>query len=239
MLRVFSMLLLLLAAAPGTAQPCRQGLALALDVSGSVDSSEYTLQMHGLAAALDSPDVRAALLGTPGPPVHLAIFEWSGETYQKLLVPWTAINDAQSLDPVIQTLLATTRTEAPPGTALGSAMRFGAGLLAQRSACWQRTLDISGDGKHNLGPHPRDVRAMLAGSDLTVNALVIGADTPGFGDTRLSDVGELTAYFRAWVTLGSDSFVETALGFDDYQAAMTRKLIRELQGLILSAAPAR
>ena len=57
---------------------CRQALALGLDVSGSVDAGEYALQLGGLAAALESADVRAALLDIPELPVHLTVFEWSG-----------------------------------------------------------------------------------------------------------------------------------------------------------------
>jgi hypothetical protein len=36
------------------------------------------------------------------------------------------------------------------------------------------------------------------------------------------------------VITGSGAFVETALGFDDYEAAMTRKLLRELEVLAVS-----
>ncbi|MCX8955594.1 DUF1194 domain-containing protein, partial [Ruegeria sp. NA] len=36
---------------------CRQALALGLDVSGSVDSREYRLQLDGLASALTRPEV--------------------------------------------------------------------------------------------------------------------------------------------------------------------------------------
>lgn len=116
-------------------------------------------------------------------------------------------------------------------------MRYGAELLAAHSECWRRTLDLSGDGKHNVGPNPRDIRTSLQGSDITINGLVIGADNPSQGDTRHVEVGELSAYYRAWVILGPDAFVEVALGFEAYEEAMTRKLIRELDGLVLSWTP--
>ena len=65
-------------ATPGSTEaPCRQALALGLDVSGSVDGGEYRLQLDGLAAALREPAVIAAMLSVPSAPVHLAIFEWS------------------------------------------------------------------------------------------------------------------------------------------------------------------
>jgi len=74
----------------------------------------------------------------------------------------------------------------------------------------------------------------MAAKGITVNALVIGADNPSSGDTRQAEIGELSSYFRAEVIAGQDAFVETALGFDDYEAAMTRKLLRELEVLAVS-----
>lgn len=232
---------LLLAAALLSAQPaiaqCRQALALGLDVSGSVDSREYRLQIDGLAAALRHPEVAGALLAMPAAPVRLAVYEWSGTDYQNLLLDWTPIVDAARLEQVIARLSAHQRGQAPPGTALGTAMRTGSALLSRQPDCWKRTLDISGDGKRNVGPHPRDVRAALAATGLTINALVIGADAPSFGDIRQADIGELSSYFNAYVITGPDAFVETAIGFEDYEAAMVRKLKRELEGLALSEAP--
>ena len=86
----------------------------------------------------------------------------------------------------------------------------------------------------NLGPRPRDVRDSIAQSGITINALVIGADNPNIGDLRQAEIGELSSYFRAEVILGPDAFVYTAIGFSDYARAMTEKLLRELDGLVIS-----
>lgn len=231
----------LAATASGAAASCRQALALGLDVSGSVDGSEYRLQMDGLAAALEDREVRAALLARPSAPVNIAVYEWSGQDHQHLLLGWTAIGDADALNTVVARLRATKRHAATPNTALGTAMQTGLSLLAQRPDCWKRTLDVSGDGKHNSGPHPRDVRAAMEDPTLTINALVIGADDQGSGDIRQVEISELSSYFNAYVIAGPDAFVETALGFEDYREAMIRKLKRELESPALSllAPPAR
>ncbi|MEX0281583.1 MAG: DUF1194 domain-containing protein [Arenibacterium sp.] len=213
---------------------CRQALALGLDVSGSVDATEYRLQMQGLANALRHPEVRAALLGASAAPVEIAVYEWSAPDYQRILVAWTAITDDATLQSVAAQIAATPRQPAPPVTGLGQAMLFGQNLLRQRADCWKRTLDISGDGRNNSGPDPRDVKAVL--SDMTLNALVIGADAPHGGDLRQVEIAELSSYFRALVIFGPDAFVETAIGFEDYEEAMVRKLIRELETLIVSDA---
>lgn len=213
---------------------CRQALALGLDVSGSVDAREYRLQLDGLAKALDDAAVRAALLALPGHPVEIAVYEWSGPVDQALILPWTAVRDAATLDDLITRLRGTARRAATPGTALGTAMQYGADLLAQRSHCIKQTLDISGDGISNFGPRPREVRQALQARALTINALVIGADDPVSGDSRQAEIGSLSSYFRAEVILGPGAFVQTALGFEDYSRAMTEKLMRELDGMVFS-----
>lgn len=214
---------------------CRQALALGLDVSGSVDGQEYRLQIEGLARALTDPDIRAALLANPAAPVDLAVFEWSGATFQRVLSPWTTLRNAQDVARFAESLRATKRGASPPETAIGSALRFGAKMLGERDYCWKRTLDISGDGKHNSGPHPRAVRDELLARGVTVNALVIGVGTARIADRRHVELAELTAYFRAYVIAGPDAFIETALGFKDYETAMKRKLLRELQSVSVAS----
>ena len=212
---------------------CRQALALGLDVSGSVDSREYRLQMGGLAAALDTSKVRQALLMMPSAPVQLLVYEWSGPEDPAVILPWTAVRSEAELDAIISQLRATERRQATPGTALGLAMREGVAHLATRAECWKRTLDLSGDGKSNLGPRPVDIKPEIEPTGITINALVIGADTPAPGDLNQDEISGLSRYFQANVIVGADSFVETALGFNDYAAAMARKLERELETLIL------
>ena len=231
MRRALAALALLLC--PGfAAADCRQALALGLDVSGSVDAAEYRLQMGGLAAALLHPEVQEALLALPDAPVRLAVFEWSGPASQRLILPWSEVTDLAALTAISGRIAATGRGAGDLSTALGSALRFGGGLLAQQGACWKRTLDISGDGSSNTGPHPRDSHGALpAGS--TVNALVVAQ--PQRADQVSAGIGELSAYFRAYVIHGPDAFVETALGFEDFEAAMVRKLKRELQGQLFSS----
>ena len=209
---------------------CRQALALGLDISGSVDPTEYRLQMDGLATALGSEAVRQALWAVPGTWVDLAVFEWSGPEDLRLTVPFMSLTVPAELDAVIARLRNTTRPAGDPSTAIGSAMKQGAGLLRRRD-CWDRVLDLSGDGPANTGPRPRSVQDTLG--DVTVNALVIGGDATGSGDRRATGPADLSAYFRAEVIHGPGAFVETALGFDDYARAMERKLLRELQVVVI------
>jgi len=43
----------------------------------------------------------------------------------------------------------------------------------------------------------------------------------------------LSAYYTANVIRGPDAFVEVALGYEDYAAAMERKLLRELASIAI------
>lgn len=231
---------ILAAILPGCAAadaPCRQALALGLDVSASVDALEYRLQLDGLATALDGSGVRNLLLAMPSRPVELLIFEWSGLGDSHVLLDWTPVRSPADLAAVQEILRATTRRAATPGTALGEAMRTGRDHLERRAHCGTLTLDISGDGRANQGPPPAGERDGLAGRGITVNALVIGADAPALSDTRHADIAELSSYFRTQVITGDDAFVQTALGYGAYAEAMERKLEKELKGLVVSQRP--
>jgi hypothetical protein len=232
MQRPAALLALALAVLPAvTSASCRQALALGLDVSGSVDSREYRLQLDGLARALESPRVADRLLEMPDAPVALAVYEWSGPDFQSVILPWTEITDAGTLAGVATLLRNHPRAVAPPTTALGTAILTGYRLLEQRRDCWIRTLDISGDGKANTGPRPQTLPDPPAG--VTVNALVIGVYGAEIGDLRQAEIKELRSYFEANVIRGDGAFTESALGFDAYAAAMERKLLRELKPMLL------
>jgi hypothetical protein len=194
---------------------CRQALALALDVSGSVDAREYRLQIGGLIAALDTSAVRNALLSLPGQPVELLAFEWSGAEDQHVLVDWTAIHSREDIAAFQERLRQTQRRATSPGTAIGHALETGHRMLDQR-------------------PDPAHIRTRLAAAGITVNALVIGADSPTLSDLRQADIAELSSYFRANVIAGPDAFVQTAIGYEGYAEAMARKLERELQTMVVS-----
>ena len=211
---------------------CRQALALGLDVSGSVDLAEYRLQREGLAAALGAPQVRAALLDVPGTFVMIAVYEWSGPDNQVEILPWTAIRSATELDAARGRIREVERRREGSNTALGAAMAHGLALLMQVPDCWRHTLDISGDGKSNAGAEPASI---LVPTTVTINGLVIGADDARTGDARLLQVGELSAYYAREVLHGPGAFLEIALGFEDFEAAMTRKLLQELQVIAIGA----
>ncbi|MGB5559317.1 MAG: DUF1194 domain-containing protein [Paracoccaceae bacterium] len=214
---------------------CRQALVLGLDISGSVDEREYRLQMDGLAAALMNREVQAAFFAIPDLPVRLSVFEWAGLGSQRELVRWTDIRRAGDLADIAARLKSTRQSPREVQTAIGQAMLYGGQSLAGQTDCRRRTLDLSGDGESNIGPAPRDVHAHPALAGVTVNALVIGADAARYLNYTQSEIKQLTAYFETEVIRGADAFVEAAIGFEDFQKAMTRKLLKELETLAVSS----
>ncbi len=213
---------------PGPAFACRLALALALDVSGSVDNSEYEQQMRGLAAALADPEVEQALFADPGAPVSVAVFEWSASRYQRLVQNWLVLEDRADLQGLIARLNGWTREPSPEPTGLGAALRYGHALLERAPACWQQTLDVSGDGENNDWPAPQDLRRAGALGQITINGLLVSAPRRKSDRADTGAHSALLAYFEARVIQGPDAFVEVAFGYGDYARAMKKKLLREL-----------
>lgn len=204
---------------------CRLALLLALDVSSSVDAEEYALQRDGLAAALGSNDIRAAILSGSGH-VSMAIYEWSGRRQSAIVSDWVALRDDAAIDGMIQALQAAPRSHNRFPTAMGYALGFGATLLRHGPTCDRQVIDVSGDGQNNDGFPPHLAYKNFPFTNVTVNGLAVLGGAPDVLD-----------YFQREVRFGSGAFVETSQGYAGYQEAMTRKLFREINDMILTARP--
>lgn len=201
---------------PTQAEACRLALAFALDVSASVDETEYRLQLDGLAAGLRDPAVRAAILA-PGGGIALSAYEWSGARQQVTIAPWTLISTDRALDKFATRLSAHPRSHNEFPTAIGYALGYGAVLLRDAPPCQRRVIDISGDGLSNDGFGPDAAYRAFDFEGVTVNGLVIGGQ----------DL-ELISFYQFYIAHGPDAFVEVARDYTDYQRAMLRKLLREI-----------
>ena len=207
-------------ALPAQAVECRLALALAIDVSSSVDATEDTLQRSGVVAALTSDEVRAAFFSADLP-VALAVYEWSGRYNQELILDWVLIDSPAALVGAAGVVAASERSHNDFPTAMGYALGYGAQLLARAPACLRKTLDMAGDGQSNEGFGPASAYREFPFGDVTVNGLVVNAaDFEG-------EVG-LIAFYAGEVIRGPGAFLIVADGFDDYERAMRRKLEREL-----------
>lgn len=207
-------LLFLLFALPVQAQNCRLALVLALDVSSSVNESEYLLQTEGLARALEDEDVQNAILLGAGK-VALTVFEWSGRREQAEVLAWMMVETPQDLLIAANRIRRHGRAIAGSLTAIGNAADFAAGQLAGAPQCTRRVVDVSGDGVTNDGLPVQAAYLDPAFADVTVNGLVIGTDT------KVHD------HYRMAVLHGPEAFLVEAVDFEDFERAMKEKLIRE------------
>jgi hypothetical protein len=202
---------------------CRLALALAVDVSRSIDAQDYVIQTDGLAAALEDREVRSAIFGPEGE-VALAIYYWSGKGYQDLVQPWVILSGPEALDAAIWEVRRTPRPKAPLATALGNALSYGLDLMAAAPDCERLVIDVAGDGRNNDGISVARTYEREDFSGITVNGLAVGEHEAGIVD-----------YYAGELIRGPGAFVEVAPRQTDYPAAIRRKLLRELRGPMIGA----
>lgn len=196
------------------AQACDLALALAVDVSGSVDPSEFRIQMDGLAAGLRDPIVSEALVRGQA---RLMLVQWTGSSRQKVTIPWTHIDSFHELDDFATRVAEDERVWRNFSTAIGEALEMTVSSFDLVPECKRHLIDLSGDGMSNEGIEPTEMHALLRNRGVTVNAIAIEESEP-----------DLTAYFFENVIVGEGAFVVSAAGFADYPERIRRKLLREV-----------
>lgn len=226
-LAVIAVLTASIAAGPSRAQDaqCDIELVLAMDVSRSVSSREFALQIGGLAQALSHPEVIEAIEFLPGG-VMATVMIWGDAGQQKVTTGWTRLTGSENIIPFARQVAETKRYFGFTLTGLGQAMVFADKLTETNpNKCRRRIIDISGDGVWNHGPRPSAVWRSDISRDVTINGVVILGATPN-----------PLPHYEAEVIGGPGAFVEVAEDFEDYAPAILRKLLRELAPS-LSAAP--
>ncbi len=201
---------------------CALSLILAIDVSSSVDPDEYALQMKGIANALRDNEVIESIRLSGG--IQLFAFEWSGRSQQVDILPWTYVNERTGIMAAADLIEQHQRGYSDLPTALGFALGYSAIQLQKAPlACTRQAVDVSGDGVNNDGYEPRLAYKNFVFDGVPVNRLVIAGAQP-----------EPVPYFKQEVIFGPGAFVEVAADFTDYERAMKRKLLREINGSALS-----
>ncbi|MEM6595389.1 MAG: DUF1194 domain-containing protein [Pseudomonadota bacterium] len=215
MTRVFGMALALgLAVAALPARACELALILAVDVSGSVDSKEYDIQMQGLAEALRDGVISEALVLKQA---SVLVIQWTGRGRHRISVPWTHIRNFDDTDRLADVIAADIRIWRNFSTALGEALNYAKDQFEAVPHCTRRVIDVSGDGRSNEGVRPPELHTALRAAEITVNALAIEAYDKG-----------LTTYFREQVITGPGAFAMRAADFQEYPDTIRRKLLREI-----------
>lgn len=201
-----------------TASPalgCQTALLLSVDVSGSIDAGDYTLQTAGIAAALADPTVAEALVKDE---VALAVVQWSGAKDQALVMGWQQMLSPQDVTDFAARALALPRVFKGSDTAVGEGLRFAMAAFATAPDCRRRVIDVSGDGQENAGFSDAKARAEAVKAGITINAIAIEEQGPA---------SPITTYYQRWV-ITPEGFVFTARGLQDYAETLRLKLQREL-----------
>ena len=198
----------------GKAVACDVALVLGVDVSHSIDNSEYGFQVIGMAEALDDPVIANALVELEA---AVTVVQWSGDQEQEVSIPWVRLTTQQGVGALQMRMRTLRRPWSMSNTAVGSAITVMTDLFEQVPDCRRRVIDFSGDGINNSGPLPMGPRHAAASAGITINGLAI--DRIGLS---------VTQYYKNHLVVGRGAFVETARGYRDYPRAIRKKLLREL-----------
>ncbi len=193
-------------------------LVLAIDCSYSVDAREFELQKTGLAEAFRHPGVLAAIRAGTYKTIGVTVVQWSGDGIQRIAGPWTTVEDAPSAARLAARIAGTERMAQESATSISSMIELGIALLKTNPFQGvRRVIDISSDGRNNVGHDIAAARALALIQGVTVNGLAI-----------LNEVPTLHLYIEQQVISGPHAFVMEAADYDDYAVAILRKLIREI-----------
>ncbi len=200
-------------------------LVLAVDVSGSVSSERYALQMEGIARAFEDSGVQAAITSGPHRAIFVTLVEWSDRP--AVSVPWTLVAGAEDARAFAERVRRAPRADSQ-FTCMATALQLTADkvlpFLPARAA--RTIIDVSGDGRDNCNQRPVEaVRDELVAAGITINGLPILE-----GDEAAS----LAPWYRDHVVGGPGAFLLPAAGFKDFGRAMRDKFIVEIS----AAAPA-
>ncbi|RDD63814.1 DUF1194 domain-containing protein [Ferruginivarius sediminum] len=210
----------LAAPADARAEAVELELVLAVDASSSVNRAEFDLQVTGIARAFGHPSVLNAIEAVGGNGIAVTLLQWSGTDQQKLAVPWTRVHDPDTAGSFGDAVGVAPRYVLTGGTAIGQALE--AALAAFEGNGFEgrrRAIDISGDGRANVGLRPEIASQGAAAAGITINGLAILNEEPG-----------LDRYYLDNVIGGPGAFLMTATNYDDFATAIRRKLIQEIAG---------
>lgn len=207
-------------------EPVDVELVLAVDVSRSVDAQEQALQFAGYAAAFRDPRLAQGIAGGPVGSIAVCLFTWSDWDIQNLLVPWTRIDGPESAAGFAAAVDAAPR-ETFLYTSISGAIDYASRLFGQRYEGTRQVVDISGDGVNNSGRSLAETRQAALDRGIVLNGLAV-LDRDPSPNAALAGLPPLDEYYRDEVIGGPGSFLMVAEGFEAFETAVRRKIIREI-----------
>lgn len=226
-LALLVLVLLALLAARLRAEEVDLELLLLVDVSRSMSPAELEIQRRGYAEALASGSVAAALGRTMTGRMALAYVEWAGAERHTIVRDWTLVTGHDDLAAFSAALLKG-RTVQQSRTSITSALRHGGALMGGNDfEGLRRVIDISGDGPNNQGGPVTAARDEVVAAGIVINGLPL-MTRDGRGAAWWLD--DLDTYYSRCVIGGPGAFVVPVTDWQDFTAAVTRKLALEIAG---------
>lgn len=206
-------------------EPVDVELVLAVDVSRSVDAEEMEMQMRGYAAAFRDPRLAEAMMRGPVGAVGVTLFTWSDWNIQEHLIPWTRLDGPAACERFARAVDAAPR-RTHLYTSISGAIDFASRLFGQRFEGTRQVVDISGDGINNSGRDLGDARREALDKGIVLNGLAVLDRTPP--PPGLGHLQPLDEYYQDRVIGGPGAFLMVAEGFESFEQAVRRKIIREV-----------
>jgi hypothetical protein len=223
------------------AQTVDAAIALAADVSRSIDDEEFELQRKGYAAAVTNRQFLNAVHAGARGAIALSFIEWAGTGQQAVVAKWAVIRNRQDAAQFAKTLLSSPRSFAGR-TAIGDGIDFAVAQLASSGVtAARRIIDVSGDGANNSGTPVTQARDGAVSKGITINGLAIinektGGEPGTFLYLHTHPPGGLPNYYLQNVIGGPNAFMLQIVNFGTFADAMTKKLINEIA---FAASPSR
>ncbi|WP_286263029.1 DUF1194 domain-containing protein [Thalassotalea atypica] len=195
-------------------------LQLLIDISGSIDGSEYDTQLLGYSNAFASDRVQNAIIEGNIGQIAVQMIMWSGANNQEIMIDWTLIDSAAASDD-FSIAIANIARPFSGWTAIGSAIEYSYPLFDSNDFDGvSQVIDISGDGTNNSGSSPSSAATAALNHIDTINGIVI-TDDQNVIDQYYNDV------------IGGDSaFLLAPAGFDEFQLAIENKIVAEIEGTV-------
>jgi hypothetical protein len=199
-------------------------LVLAVDVSPSIDNSEYEVERDGTAAAFSDQDVIRAIQNGSIGRIAVTLIHFSSAQFNRVMIDWTIIRDRPSALAFAQAVRNLPRTFGRR-TSISSALELGSFLLEASEkdiTATRRVIDVTGDGPNNAGDPMTEAHDKTIAQGIVVNGL------PVMDDQANGYFEGLDKYYAGCVTGGRGAFVVVVKSYRDYAAAMRHKLILEI-----------
>lgn len=191
-------------------------LFLSMDVSGSVDATEFNLQKTGYVQAFQNPAVQAAIASKPKG-IAVALGQWSSSADTPIL-GWSLLKNAADANAFATAISGISRLSSG-GTCVACGINAAVAALQGNIYDGISIIDVSGDGSDNVmgtaaTAAARDAAAALG---IKINGL------PILGESDLLN----------WFTTNvktADGFIMPAADFNDFNTAIQSKIVKEIKG---------